>query len=281
MSDVSKNFSRLSNAFDGKGKIVIDNLNKSFDKNIHVLRNLKLEVDFRDRLVIVGPSGSGKSTLLRCIMGLEDIDSGAIYFEGQPYVVKRGKNTWVDKQIQRRIGMIFQHYTLFPHLSVIENLLLSPIQVKKMKRDMAYKQAMTLLERLNLVDKHEVYPSRLSGGQKQRVAIARALMLEPTLMLFDEVTSALDPELVTEVLEVMLQLSKQKMGMIIITHEFDFARRIASRIVFIDEGTVVEEAVPEEFFANPTNLRTKRFLSHFALDPRDSSSERDKGNNEL
>lgn len=254
-----------------KDKIVIHNLNKSFDKNIHVLKDLNLEVDFTERLVIVGPSGSGKSTLLRCIMGLEDIDSGIIHFKGQLYVERRGKNTWVDKQIQRRIGMIFQHYTLFPHLSVMENLLLAPIQVKKMKRNVAREHAMTMLERLNLVDKHAVYPSKLSGGQKQRVAIARALMLEPTLMLFDEVTSALDPELVTEVLEVMLHLSDQKMGMMIITHEFDFARRIASRILFIDEGTIVEEAVPKKFFANPQKLRTKQFLSHFALDPGDGS----------
>lgn len=249
-----------------KGKIVIHSLNKIFDKKLHVLKDLQLEVDLRERLVIVGPSGSGKSTLLRCIMGLEGINSGTIHFDGHPYIEQRGKNTWVDKEIQRQIGMIFQHYTLFPHLSVMENLLLAPIQVKKMKRDVAREQAAALLERFNLVDKHDVYPSKLSGGQKQRVAIARALMLDPTLMLFDEVTSALDPELVTEVLEVMLHLSEQKMGMMIITHEFDFARRIASRIVFIDEGTIVEEALPDEFFSSPRELRTKQFLNHFTLD---------------
>lgn len=252
---------------DVKGRLVIQGLEKSYDEHVQVLRGVDLSIDFDERLVIVGPSGSGKSTILRCIMGLEDIDSGVLSFEGRPYIERRGQRTWVDKQIQRRIGMIFQHYTLFPHLNVMDNLLLAPIQVQKMDRREARNKAMSLLDRLNLADKHNVHPNKLSGGQKQRAAIARALMLEPALMLFDEVTSALDPELVNEVLEVMLQLSKRNMGMIIITHEFDFARRIASRIVFIDEGKIIEQAPPKVFFTNPQQERTRQFLCHFVLDP--------------
>ena len=246
----------------------IDGLNKSFGP-IHVLRDFELSMGRDDRLVVIGPSGSGKSTLLRCIMGLEEIDSGTITFVGEPYVKAKSsgsrRRTIVDKRIQLQVGMVFQHYTLFPHLSVLENLILAPMNVRKQGRKAAKESAYRLLDRLNLVDKADAYPNRLSGGQKQRVAIARALMLEPRLMLFDEITSALDPELVAEVLRVMLILAEQDMAMMIITHEMDFARKIATRVALIDEGCVIEQGGPEQVLGNPVEARTREFLSHFII----------------
>lgn len=246
----------------------IDGLNKSFGP-IHVLRDFNLSIERDDRLVVIGPSGGGKSTLLRCVMGLEEIDSGKISFAGAPYIEarpdRRHGRTFVDKRIQLQIGMVFQHYTLFPHLSVLENLVLAPVTVRNRSRREAEDAARRLLDRLNLLEKAEAYPNRLSGGQKQRVAIARALMLEPRLMLFDEITSALDPELVAEVLQVMLNLAEQDMAMMIITHEMDFARKIATRVALIDEGTVIEQGGPEQVLQNPTEARTREFLNHFII----------------
>ena len=246
----------------------IDGLNKSFGP-IHVLRDFSLSIGRDERLVVIGPSGGGKSTLLRCVMGLEEIDSGKISFAGRSYVEARpGRRhgpTFVDKRIQLEVGMVFQHYTLFPHLSVLENLVLAPVIVRKHSSREARDAARRLLDRLNLLDKAEAYPNRLSGGQKQRVAIARALMMEPRLMLFDEITSALDPELVAELLQVMLQLAEQDMAMMIITHEMDFARKIASRVVLIDDGTVIEQGGPEQVLQNPTKARTREFLNHFII----------------
>jgi polar amino acid transport system ATP-binding protein len=246
----------------------IDKLNKSFGAT-HVLRDFDLDMGLDERLVVIGPSGGGKSTLLRCVMGLEEIDGGAIYFGGQPYVEvrpRRGRaHTRVDKQIQLQVGMVFQHYTLFPHLSVIENLVLAPVTVRNQAKSKAREAARRLLDRFNLLDKADEYPSRLSGGQKQRAAIARALMLEPRLMLFDEITSALDPELVAEVLQVMLRLAEQDMAMLVITHEMDFARKIATRVAFIDEGKVMEQGPPERILGDPVEVRTREFLSHFII----------------
>jgi polar amino acid transport system ATP-binding protein len=236
---------------------------------MHVLRNLDLSLAENERLVVIGPSGGGKSTLLRCVMGLEEIDGGAIYFDDVTYVKARArsrhKRTFVDKRIQLRVGMVFQHYTLFPHLSVMENLVLAPVLVRRQRKHDAVEAGRALLDRFNLLEKADEYPNRLSGGQKQRVAIARALMMEPRLMLFDEITSALDPELVKEVLSVMLQLAEQNMAMIIITHEMDFARKIATRVAFIDQGRIMEQGPPERIFSQPREARTRDFLDHFIV----------------
>jgi polar amino acid transport system ATP-binding protein len=245
----------------------IEALDKYFGQ-LHVLRALDLDLADNERLVVIGPSGGGKSTLLRCVMGLEEIDYGRIAFAGELYVEARPgrrRRTFVDKRIQLQVGMVFQHYTLFPHLSVIENLVLAPVLVRRQRRAEAVAAGRALLERLNLLDKADAYPNRLSGGQKQRVAIARALMMEPRLMLFDEITSALDPELVKEVLSVMLQLADQNMAMLIVTHEMDFARKIASRVAFIDQGRIVEQGPPERIFTEPAEARTRDFLDHFIV----------------
>lgn len=240
----------------------IEGLTKRFGDHT-ILDNLNLSLSFAERVVVLGPSGSGKSTFLRCLMGLESIDAGLISFQGKPYVQADGGRTRIDKLIQRKVGMVFQHYTLFPHLTVMKNLILAPTQVRRETPDSARDRAQKLLQRLGLEDKADTYPARLSGGQKQRTAIARALLLEPKLLLFDEVTSALDPELVSEVLDVMLDLAQRDMGMIIITHEMAFARRIGSRIIFLDEGQVVEDDSTEVIFTNPKSDRTRSFLSHF------------------
>jgi polar amino acid transport system ATP-binding protein len=244
------------------GRLSISGLTKAFGERT-VLDNLSLEIGLDERVVVLGPSGSGKSTLIRCIMGLENIDAGSIRFNDKTYIEARRRRTFVDKTLQRQVGMVFQHYTLFPHLSVMDNLILAPVRVRGEARTSAIARATELLNRLGLGDKLDAYPARLSGGQKQRAAIARALLLEPRVMLFDEVTSALDPELVAEVLDVMLALAERDMGMVIITHEMDFARRVASRVVFIDQGRIVEQAPPAEFFSAPREERTARFLSHF------------------
>ena len=243
-------------------------LDKHFG-SVHVLRNLDLDLAEKERLVVIGPSGGGKSTLLRCVMGLEEIDGGTISFDGMPYVEARpgGRrhHTFVDKRIQLQVGMVFQHYTLFPHLSVIQNLVLAPVLVRKQRKRDAVDAGRALLDRFNLLEKADEYPSRLSGGQKQRVAIARAMMMEPRLMLFDEITSALDPELVKEVLSVMLQLAEQNMTMMIITHEMDFARKIATRVAFIDQGGIMEQGLPDRIFSEPAEPRTREFLDHFIV----------------
>ncbi|MFJ4344431.1 amino acid ABC transporter ATP-binding protein [Pseudomonas sp. NPDC089401] len=234
---------------------------KAYGESLVVMDGLNLDMRADDRLVIIGPSGSGKSTLLRVMMGLDDIQRGQISFQGQPYISGAGKGrARIDSQLQKQIGMVFQHYTLFPHLSVLSNLILAPVKIAGLSKAEATERARKYLARLGLESKLNAYPCQLSGGQKQRVAIARALMLEPKLMLFDEVTSALDPEMVIEVQNVMLQLAEQKMAMIIVTHDMHFARDIATRVVFCANGKVVEQGPPAQLFKSPKQPRTREFL---------------------
>lgn len=241
--------------------IQLQKVNKAYG-DLSVMKNFDLTMKGSDRLVIIGPSGSGKSSLLRVLMGLEGIDSGTINFQKQHYITGSDikKVNILDFNIQRQIGMVFQHYTLFPHLSVLNNLILSPVKVHGFSKKAAIEKAMSLLARFGLESKRNAYPSQLSGGQKQRVAIARALMLEPKLMLFDEVTSALDPEMVTEVQKVMMDLAEQNMAMILVTHDMHFARHIATRVVFCAEGRIVEQGPPERIFTQPKEARTREFL---------------------
>jgi len=234
----------------------VENLWKSFGK-LTVLKGVNLTLNRGEVLVIVGPSGGGKSTFLRCINHLEKPDRGRIIFDGQE--VDESKIN--INQIRSKIGMVFQQFNLFPHLKVVENLTLAPIKVKGLEESEAMKKARKLLEKVGLIDKIDSYPSQLSGGQQQRVAIARALMMDPDLMLFDEPTSALDPELVGEVLDTMKSLARDGMTMIVVTHEMGFAKEVADRIAFMEDGNFVEEGPPEEFFKNPKNPRTREFLS--------------------
>jgi polar amino acid transport system ATP-binding protein len=235
----------------------VRNLHKSFG-HLEVLRGINLDVFKGETIVVIGPSGGGKSTFLRCINHLEEYQSGEIIFLGKK-IDKHASNL---NEIRTKIGMVFQHFNLFPHMSVLDNLILAPTKVKRISKEEAVKKAKVILERVGLIDKINAFPDNLSGGQKQRVAIARALMMEPVLMLFDEPTSALDPELVGEVLEVMKDLAKSGMTMIVVTHEMGFAKEVADRIIFIDKGVVVEEGSPEEIMKNPKNERTKSFLRH-------------------
>jgi polar amino acid transport system ATP-binding protein len=235
----------------------VRNLHKSFG-HLEVLRGINLDVFKGETIVVIGPSGGGKSTFLRCINHLEEYQSGEIIFLGKK-IDKHASNL---NEIRTKIGMVFQHFNLFPHMSVLDNLILAPTKVKRISKEEAVKKAKVILERVGLIDKINAFPDNLSGGQKQRVAIARALMMEPVLMLFDEPTSALDPELVGEVLEVMKDLAKSGMTMIVVTHEMGFAKEVADRIIFIDKGVVVEEGSPEEIMKNPKNERTRSFLRH-------------------
>ncbi len=232
----------------------VEGLHKYFGK-LHVLKGIDLSLGKGEVLVIIGPSGSGKSTLLRCINHLENYQKGKIYFEGKLVDPRKDVN-----YLRAKIGMVFQHFNLFPHLRVIENLTLAPLKVLSIDKQEAERKAERLLERVGLLDKRDEYPSKLSGGQQQRVAIARALMMDPDIMLFDEPTSALDPELVYEVLEVMKDLASSGMTMIVVTHEMGFAKEVADRVMFMDDGVIVEQAPPEEFFSNPRSGRTKEFL---------------------
>jgi polar amino acid transport system ATP-binding protein len=242
--------------------VQLRNVCKSYGENLVVMDGMSLNMRADDRLVVIGPSGSGKSSLLRVLMGLEGVQGGEITFQGKPYIrgANQGGSKRIDPKLQKQIGMVFQHYTLFPHLSVLGNLILAPIKVLGLSKADATERARRYLARLGLESKLHAYPSQLSGGQKQRVAIARALMLEPKLMLFDEVTSALDPEMVIEVQNVMLQLAEQKMAMIIVTHDMHFARDIATRVVFCASGKVVEEGAPADMFKCPKEARTREFL---------------------
>lgn len=241
--------------------IQLKNVFKAYNNQLVVMDGMNLNMRADDRLVIIGPSGSGKSSLLRVLMGLEGIQRGEIHFHGKPYIVSANNNSRVvSDELHSRVGMVFQHYTLFPHLSVMGNLILAPMKVHGKDKQSCIRKGRELLARLGLEDKVDYYPSQLSGGQKQRVAIARALMLEPELMLFDEVTSALDPEMVTEVQNVMMQLADQKMAMIIVTHDMHFAREIATRVVFCAGGKIVEQGTPGELFCNPKEARTREFL---------------------
>lgn len=236
--------------------ITIKDLHKSFGDH-EVLKGIDLEIEKGEILVIIGPSGSGKSTILRCMNLLETPTSGDIIFEGKSLV---DKNINID-EVRQNIGMVFQHFNLFPHKTILENVTLAPITLKKMSKEEAEKKAETLLKRVGLYDKKDTYPAQLSGGQKQRIAIARALAMEPDMMLFDEPTSALDPEMVKEVLEVIKELAQDGMTMAIVTHEMGFAKEVADRVIFVDEGKIIEDNTPEEVFNNPTHERTKEFFA--------------------
>jgi glutamine transport system ATP-binding protein len=233
----------------------IENLIKRFGEQ-EVLHGIDLHVQSGEVVVIIGPSGSGKSTLLRCVNRLEDITGGRVVVDGQDLT---NKSTNMN-QVRAEAGMVFQQFNLFPHMTVLKNVTLGPSKVRKLGREEAKILGMKLLKKVGLVDKADVYPDRLSGGQKQRVAIARSLAMNPKLILFDEPTSALDPELVGEVLDVMKDLAKEGMTMIVVTHEMGFAKDVADRVIFMDDGRVIEENDPEQFFSYPQNERTREFL---------------------
>jgi ABC-type polar amino acid transport system ATPase subunit len=240
----------------GSGPVIkLEGIHKSFGDNV-VLDGIDLSVEAGETLVVIGPSGSGKSTLLRCINLLEPIDSGRVFLEGEELTARGAKVA----QVRQKIGIVFQQFNLFPHLRVIDNLTLGARRVKKMPKKEAEARALDLLARVGLPEKAREYPHQLSGGQQQRVAIARALVMEPHVMLFDEVTSALDPELVGEVLVVMRDLAQSGMTMVVVTHEMQFAREVGDRLVFMDEGHIVEQGVPKQVLDNPQQERTKRFL---------------------
>ena len=242
--------------------IKVEHVQKNFGK-LHALKDVSLTIERGDIVSLIGPSGSGKSTLLRCIHGLETIDKGSIQIDG---VEMDPSNTSLHRQQRNRMGFVFQHFNLFPNMTVLENCKLAPIQVLKMSDSDAEKVALEYLEKVGLLDKKNAYPNNLSGGQKQRVAIARALCMNPEVMLFDEPTSALDPEMIKEVLEVMKDLGNQGMTMIVVTHEMGFARKVGTRVVFLDQGEIVEENTSEEFFSNPQSDRAKDFLSKVFYD---------------
>ena len=236
--------------------IEIKDMNKWYGE-FHVLRNIDLTVQKGERIVVCGPSGSGKSTLIRCINALEKFQKGSITVDGVPLTSDLKK----VEEVRREVGMVFQHFNLFPHLTILENCTLAPIWVRKMPKKQANEIAMTYLERVKIPEQAGKYPGQLSGGQQQRVAIARALCMNPNVMLFDEPTSALDPEMIKEVLDVMVDLARSGMTMICVTHEMGFARQVANRVVFMDQGQIVESNAPEPFFTDPQHERTKLFLS--------------------
>ncbi|MBR2303124.1 MAG: amino acid ABC transporter ATP-binding protein [Clostridia bacterium] len=236
--------------------IKVTGLTKNFG-DLAVLKGINETIYKGEKIVIIGPSGSGKSTFLRCLNFMEIPSDGHIYFND---VDMMDKSTDITK-VRQKMGMVFQHFNLFPHLTVLKNMTLAPVQLKLKTKEQAEADAMALLEKVGLVDKANEYPNMLSGGQKQRVAIVRALNMEPEVMLFDEPTSALDPEMVGEVLQVMQDLAQSGMTMVIVTHEMSFAKRVASRVLFVDEGVIAEQNTPEEFFDNPQNPRLKEFLS--------------------
>lgn len=238
----------------------LENIVKKYADNL-VLDNVSLEVKKGEVCAILGPSGCGKSTFLRCINGLESIQGGKIYLDGVQISGEGVQTKW--SKVRQKIGMVFQNYELFPHLSVLENITLAPIKVQNRSIKDAKEQALRLLERVGLTHKKDSYPKELSGGQKQRVAIVRALCMNPEIMLFDEVTASLDPEMVKEVLEVIKELAENGMTMILVTHEMKFARLVADRIVFFDHGKIAEIATPQEFFTNPKSERAKKFLNIF------------------
>ena len=236
--------------------IEIIDLHKWFGE-LHVLQGINLTVKRQERIVICGPSGSGKSTLIRCINRLEEHQRGRIIVDG----VELTNNVKNIEKIRAEVGMVFQHFNLFPHLTILDNLTLGPIWVRKIPRKKAEETAMYYLKKVHIADQAKKYPGQLSGGQQQRVAIARSLCMNPKIMLFDEPTSALDPEMIKEVLDVMVELAQEGMTMIVVTHEMGFAKSVAHRVLFMDYGRIVEENTPEEFFSNPKHERTKLFLS--------------------
>ena len=236
--------------------IRVEGLEKSFGK-VDVLKGVSAEIKKGDVMVVIGPSGSGKSTFLRCLNRLEEPTGGHIYFDDVDILDKK-----VNMNLHRqKMGMVFQQFNLFPHMTVLRNMTIGPMKLLGKTKEEAEEKAMALLERVGLADRADAYPSQLSGGQKQRVAIVRALCMDPEVLLFDEPTSALDPEMVGEVLEVMKELAKEGMTMVVVTHEMGFAKEVGTDVVFIDEGVIVEQAAPEEFFTNPKNARLKDFLS--------------------
>ena len=237
-------------------KIHVSHLKKNFGK-LEVLKDISLDIREGEVVVVIGPSGSGKSTFLRCLNRLEESTAGEILIDGVDITDKKAD---INK-VRERVGMVFQHFNLFNNMNVLRNLMLAPVDLKKTDKADAKKRAIKMLERVGLADKAEVFPRQLSGGQKQRVAIARALCMKPNVMLFDEPTSALDPEMVGEVLEVMKELARDGMTMVVVTHEMGFAREVADRVLFMDDGRILEEGTPGEIFVNPKNPRTKDFLN--------------------
>ncbi len=236
--------------------IQIVNMHKWFG-DFHVLKNINLNVKKRERIVVCGPSGSGKSTLIRCINRLEEHQKGQIIVDG----IELTKDLKNIEKVRSEVGMVFQHFNLFPHLTIVENLTIGPIWVRKTPKKEAEEIAMYYLEKVQIAEQAAKFPGQLSGGQQQRVAIARSLCMKPNIMLFDEATSALDPEMVKEVLDVMISLAQDGMTMVVVTHEMGFAKSVAHRVLFMDEGEIIEENAPDEFFNNPQNDRTKMFLS--------------------
>ncbi len=249
----------------------IRNLNKDYG-NGPVLDGISLEVHKGEVIVLIGPSGCGKSTLLRCINGLEQIQSGEILLDGEAITGK--KTNWKD--VRQKIGMVFQSYDLFPHMTVIDNILLGPVKAQKRGRREVKKEAEQLLDRVGLLEKKDAYPRQLSGGQKQRVAIIRALIMKPEIMLFDEVTAALDPEMVREVLDVMLELAKRGSTMVIVTHEMQFAKAVADKVVFLDQGKIMEQGPPDDFFARPKTERARKFLNTFRFEEIEKNEKGDR-----
>ncbi|MEY8353640.1 amino acid ABC transporter ATP-binding protein [Lachnospiraceae bacterium 54-53] len=237
----------------------IEDLRKSYENGQPVLKDISFALEKGEVVVVVGPSGCGKSTFLRCMNMLEPIDSGTIRFKDQT-IDRSSREVY---EIRQKIGMVFQSYDLFPHKTILGNILLAPLKVQKRDKNEVILEAEQLLERVGLLDKKDAYPRQLSGGQKQRVAIVRALIMHPEILLLDEITAALDPEMVREVLQVVLELAKDGMTMVIVTHEMEFARAVADRVFFMDQGVVVEESGPEEFFTSPRSDRAKQFLNTF------------------
>lgn len=250
---------KMSGIMNGSEPLIhVENLCKSFQSGeLHVLKNINVDIYKGDIVFVVGPSGSGKSTFLRCLNRLEEPTGGTILFEGTDIT---NKKTNIDK-LRQKMGMVFQQFNLFPHMTIMKNLTIGPMKLQGKSQSEAEKTAMELLERVGLADRANAYPSQLSGGQKQRIAIVRSLAMKPDVMLFDEPTSALDPEMVGEVLNVMRELAREKMTMVVVTHEMNFAREVATRVMFLDGGDFVEENAPAEFFQNPKSDRLKSFLS--------------------
>lgn len=237
--------------------IEVKHLNKSFG-DLHILKDISTNIEKGEKVVIIGPSGSGKSTFLRCLNRLEQPSSGQILFEEQDLTCMSDRQLYAVRQ---KMGMVFQHFHLFPHLTIQKNITLAPVKLKRLTKEEADQKAVELLKKVGLSDKANQYPNQLSGGQKQRIAIARALAMNPDVMLFDEPTSALDPEMVGEVLSLMRELADDGMTMVVVTHEMGFAKEVASRVMFMDSGRIVEENEPQEFFSNPQNPRLREFLS--------------------